>query len=120
MSIDSFNGLKNLYNEVKQTLDINKILIYVVGNKNDQYEHEQVKKETANQYAKSIKAKFRLVSALDSSGINELFENVATSFCHKGENEPEETNDQNVGNKEFSLSPDDKESKEKKEKKKCC
>ncbi len=117
MSIDTFNSLKNLYNEVKQSIDLNKVLIYVVGNKNDQYEHEQVKKETASQYAKSINAKFRLVSALNSTGIVELFENIGRTFFNKGEIEPEEPI---VENKEFSLSPDDKETKGKKDKKKCC
>ena len=71
-NIELFNNLLNSYNDAKQSIDLNKVLIFVVGNKNDQYEHEQVKKDIAEKYAKSINATYRCVSALKSSGINEL------------------------------------------------
>ena len=45
-----------MYNEVKQSIDLNKVLIFVVWNKNDLYEIEQIKKDEAEKYAKSINA----------------------------------------------------------------
>ena len=66
--VESFDNLKTIYNEVKQTANINKVLIFIVGNKNDLYEQEQVKKEEAEKYAKSINGIYRCVSALNSKG----------------------------------------------------
>ena len=122
-NIESFNNLKNLYNEVKQTIDLNRIKIFVVGNKNDQYEYEQVKKGVAEQYAKSINATLRIVSALKvDGGINELFDCVAKSFFVN--NDDKDTNENDTYGKEeskksFSIGPD-KNQNEKNEKKKCC
>ena len=78
--MESFNNLKKIYNEVKQAADLSKMLLYVVGNKNDQYEHEQIKKNIAIQYSKSINATYRCVSALKSEGINELFDCIGRSL----------------------------------------
>lgn len=113
----SFNNLKTSYNEVKQVVDFNKIFCFIVGNKNDQYMMEQVKKEEAQKYANSINATYRCVSALDGSGINELFDYVGRSFFNKKGYLNEIENDKN--NKEFSLQPELKD-KDKKNKKNCC
>ena len=119
-NIDSFNNLKNLYNEVKQAIDLNKIKIFIVGNKNDQYEHEQVKKDIAEQYAKSINAKFRIVSALKlDGGINELFDCVAKSFFIDNDDKDSNKNENEESKKSFSIGPD-KNQNEKNGKKKCC
>ena len=115
---ESFDNLKNSYNEVKQIVDFNKIFCYIVGNKNDQYLVEQVKKEEAQKYANSINATHRCVSALEGSGINELFDFIGRAFFKKKDNFSESIKaDKN--NKEFSLDPDSKE-KNKKNKKSCC
>ena len=112
---ESFDNLKNSYNEVKQIVDFNKIFCYIVGNKNDQYLVEQVKKEEAQKYANSINATHRCVSALEGSGINELFDFIGRAFFKKKDNFSESIKaDKN--NKEFSLDPDSKE-KNKKNKK---
>ena len=117
--MDSFNNLKNLYNEVKQAIDLNKIKIFVVGNKNDQYEYEQVKKDVAEKYAKSINASLRIVSALKvDGGINELFDCVAKSFFVNIEDKDtngEEPKEKEEPKKSFSIGP-----KKKNGKKKCC
>ena len=68
-------------------------MVFVVGNKNDLYEEEKIKKEDAEKYAKSINATYRCVSALEGKGIDELFDCVARSFFkreEKGEDEEEE------------------------------
>ena len=51
-------------------------MICIVGNKSDKYNVLQVKKEEAENYAKSINAMYRTVSALNSYGIQELFESI--------------------------------------------
>ena len=93
----SFDNLKVLYNEVKEAIDVSKILVCVVGNKNDQYMNEEVPKEKAEEYAKSIKGLYRCVSALDtnSGGISELFETVGKELF---ENQGRETctNEENI------------------------
>ena len=116
--MESFNGLQKLYDEVKQAMDISKVLVFVVGNKNDQYEYEQVKKEIAGQYANSINATHRIVSALKADGINELFDCVGRSFFKKGETdekkktkEKEKEKEKEEKSKEFQLKPEQKEAK---------
>ena len=88
------------------------------------YAQEAVKKDVAEEYAKSIGGGYRCVSALKSTGINELFEYVALSLL---KNEGRETiiedsgkseNDKNNNKKEFTLKKDEK--KGEKQKKKCC
>jgi small GTP-binding protein len=120
-NLESFNSVKTLYNEVKQTVDLNKVITFIVGNKNDMYAQEAVKKDVAEEYAKSIGGGYRCVSALKSTGINELFDYVALSLL---KNEGRETiiensgNDKNNNKKEFTLKKEEK--KGEKQKKKCC
>ena len=117
-SIESFEALKKTYNEVKQTIDIAKINIFIVGNKNDLYLNQQVKKELALEYAKSINAHHRIVSALNDEGIKELFEAVAESFFQNDEKQTKVSEDSN--NKEFVLIPETKQLKLKNKRKGCC
>ena len=103
--------------------------LFIVGNKNDQYLYEQVKKDIAEQYAKSINAIYRCVSALESTGINELFDYVARSFFIKRKTETEtkikinedkeKEKQENESKKEFNICPEDEKTKKKK-RKKCC
>ena len=74
--------MKNICDEVKENIDISKVLVYVVGNKSDKYNFQQVKKEEAEKYAKSINGIYRCVSALNSYGIKELFENVGKTLMN--------------------------------------
>jgi hypothetical protein len=100
---------------------LNKVITFIVGNKNDMYAQEAVKKDVAEEYAKSIGGGYRRVSALKSTGINELFDYVALSLL---KNEGRETiiensgNDKNNNKKEFTLKKEEK--KGEKQKKKCC
>ncbi len=112
--------MKKLYEEVKQTVDVSKVHIFIVGNKNDLYEQEQVPKAEAEQYAKSINANYRCVSALQSNGgVNELFETlgknlITNKFCEP-KKEEENKNNSVVLSKE-KVSKEDKQKK----KGKCC
>ena len=80
-----------MYKEVKEIVDVSKVHIFVVGNRNDLYDNEQVPKKEAVEYTKSINATYRCVSALKTDGgINELFEtlgnNLMTNKIKKNKN----------------------------------
>ena len=115
---ESFNKLKILYNEVKEAVDIDHVLVFIVGNKNDMYLNEQVKKNVAEEYTKSINGTYRCVSALKSTGIKELFEYVGQSLLKV---EARESNGDDLmkpkSNKEFSLKKDESKTPKKR---KCC
>ena len=93
------------------------------------YAQEAVKKDVAEEYAKSIGGGYRCVSALKSTGINELFDLVGRSFLQNDEEvheqneekkEKNEKNEKEESKQEFTLKPEDKETKKKNRKKKCC
>ena len=84
------------------------------------YGQEKVKKQEAEEYAKSIKASYRCVSALSGTGLNELFFSIAKSLINSEEKESTaEENSKQGDNKEFTLKKENK-SKKHKEKKICC
>ena len=94
-SIISFKALKKIYGEIKETISIEKVLFFVVGNKNDLYEKEEVTKDEAKDYAKSIMAEYMCVSAAKPSGITELFEFVGKKLYQKEKSEPSEMSNAN-------------------------
>jgi len=83
----SFENLKKIwYKELKENGEVNPI-IFIVGNKCDLYEEEDtVKEEDARGYAKSIDAPFRLVSAKNGLGINNLFNDALDAYIKKIKN----------------------------------
>ena len=84
------------------------------------YGQEKVKKQEAEEYAKSINASYRCVSALSGTGLNELFFSIAKSLINSEEKESTaEENSKQGDNKEFTLKKENK-SKKHKEKKICC
>ena len=115
-------NLKKLYEEVKQTVDINKIHVFVVGNKNDMYNEEKVTKQEANDYSRSINATLRIVSALSANGIKELFDCVGETLLTNKTNEPPaEEAEQNKDNIVLdNKNNKKKDNKDNKKKKKCC
>ena len=105
-----------MYKEVKEIVDVSKVHIFVVGNKNDLYEQEQVSKKEAVEYTKSINATYRCVSALKTDGgINELFETLGNNLMTNKINDPSKDED----NKNILVLTGEKSKKDNK-KKKCC
>lgn len=51
-------------------MNIQKLVISIAGNKSDMYEYEEIKKEEALTYAKSIGASYHETSAKNSVGID--------------------------------------------------
>ena len=115
-SSDSYKNLKKLYNEVGELVDIKKVITIIVGNKSDMYEKEAIKKNDAEQYAKSIQSLYRCVSAREGNGINELFDCVAKSLLNNDGKESNLKDPTKEKNEEFSLQNQSKQKK----KKKCC
>ena len=105
-----------MYKEVKEIVDVSKVHIFVVGNKNDLYDNEQVPKKEAVEYTKSINATYRCVSALKTDGgINELFETLGKNLMTNKINDPSKDED----NKNILVLTGEKSKKDNK-KKKCC
>ena len=83
---DSFEAIKNYwYKESSEnsTADI----FFVVGNKSDLYENEQVSDEEGKKFAKDIKGIFKLTSALSNTGIDRLFESIGKKILDRNYNE---------------------------------
>ena len=86
ISKESFECLKKYwYKESSEnsTADI----FFVVGNKSDLYENEQVSDEEGKKFAKDIKGIFKLTSALSNTGIDRLFESIGKKILDRNYNE---------------------------------
>ena len=86
ISKESFECLKKYwYKESSEnsTADI----FFVVGNKSDLYENEQVSDEEGKKFAKEINAIFKLTSALSNTGIDRLFETIGKKILNPNFNE---------------------------------
>jgi len=69
----SFDSLKEYwYKELKENTD-NGVIFFLVGNKVDLFESEQVNEQEAKEFANSIGAGFFLTSAKNNIRINDLF-----------------------------------------------
>ena len=78
---ESFEYIKNYwYKESSEnsTADI----FFVVGNKSDLYENEQVTDEEGKKFAKEINAIFKITSALSNTGIDRLFESIGKKILN--------------------------------------
>ena len=79
------------------------LVIFLVGNKSDEYKLKQVPEELAKSFAKEINAIYHKVSAKDGTGINELFYYIGKKYLHlnwsqedtKKENQIRRENDNN-------------------------
>ena len=77
---ETFDNLKSYwYSQLRENSGPN-IVLGVAGNKCDLYEDEQVKESEARQFAEQIGAIFKLTSAQNNTGINELFHDVGNKY----------------------------------------
>ena len=58
----------------------NKLVFSIAANKSDLFDSEQVKESEARDFANSIGAIFRLTSAFNASGIDDLFNAIGRKF----------------------------------------
>ena len=80
---ESFDELKNYWFEQLKNLSMENIVIGIAGNKSDLIEEEKVSEEDAREYASKINASFRLTSALNNIGVEELFKELIEKYIDK-------------------------------------
>ena len=82
-SLNSFQQLTEYWfskiNEYKES----NLILSVAANKSDLYLKEQVKEEDGREFAKKIGAFFKLTSAKNGEGINELFQTITKTYLDK-------------------------------------
>lgn len=111
---ETYEKLKDFWiNEIKSH-STNLSIIGIAANKCDLYDSEQVNEQEARDYAKSVGAFYKLCSALNNEGINELVDDLINHFLSTLDNQSNIQNNPN-DNSDFKL---DKKKQEKK--KKCC
>ncbi len=72
---DSIDGVEAWYNMVQEHLDLNKIVVAIVGNKCDMEDQIKISSRESKQLKESIKADLMMdVSAKDNININELLQ----------------------------------------------
>ena len=77
---ESFESVKNYwYEDIKEHAEED-IIIAIAGNKADKYDNEPVPEHEAREFAESIGAIFRLTSAQNNSGIDELFKDMGKKY----------------------------------------
>jgi len=132
---ESFKEIQNYW--VKQIKEFNdKIILVIVANKSDLIENEGTNEEEARKYANQINASFIVSSALNKSGIDDIFLTIGNRYF-KIDNDDDKNNnnnnkenndnkDNNVNDKpknnNIKLNIDNvkKQNVEKKKKKGCC
>ena len=73
---DTYENIKNYwYPESKELSNAN--LFYLIGNKADLYDQEEVSEQEAREYAKNNNMRFFLISCLNNTGIKEFVEDLA-------------------------------------------
>ena len=88
---ESFEELKKYWLNIIKENGPQKMIMYIVGNKYDLLEREAVKEEEARAYAESQNVPLWFTSAKDSTGIDELFEEIGLKYL-----DPEFNNDKEI------------------------
>ena len=104
----SFKNLNKFYTQVCDINGKDKVILGVVGNKNDLYEERAVEEEEGQKYAEEIKASFFETSAKDHETIENLFLGICEQFIKK---DNENNNDGNSNNKNDGNNKEDKQKK---------
>ena len=111
----SFDEIKNWwYKDIKEHGDPN-IIIGIAGNKSDRFIDQYVSEQEGRQFAESVGAAFRLTSAENCNGINELFKDVGRKYLELSNQNIESNQKIKIGEKDA----DKKKEKQKNKKKHC-
>ena len=81
---ESFDNLKNWYNELKDKSDSVKV-IGIIANKSDLYEEKVINKEEGENYAKDINALFFETTAMDYESVAAVFEGLTKKYVEMEE-----------------------------------
>ena len=77
---NSFESIKNIWYEDVQNYFDNELMIYILGNKSDLYLEEEIREEVASEYAKSINAKLKIVSAKNGFQIDNFLKELIEDY----------------------------------------
>ncbi|KAK3853385.1 hypothetical protein Pcinc_040072, partial [Petrolisthes cinctipes] len=80
----TFSDVKSWVHELRSRVG-DELMLIVVGNKKDLTEDRVVNAATAEEYATSIDAPYIETSALDNTGVQEVFSNVAEEMVKRAE-----------------------------------
>ena len=112
---NSFDEIKNWwYKDIKEHGDPN-IIIGIAGNKSDRTINQYVSEQEGRQFAESVGAAFRLTSAENCNGINELFKDVGRKYLELSNQNIKSNQKIKIGEKDA----DKKKEKQKNKKKHC-
>ncbi len=115
---ESFKNLKEIwYPELLEYGEKLKI-IALIGNKVDKYLEEEVSEEEGKKFAKEINAVFKRTSALNGTGIEDLFEELVDKYLSELKNEI--SKDEINTTKEGNITIQSEKSNEKGKKRKFC
>ena len=78
---ESFNELKNYWIGQIKDNSPKKIVLAIAANKSDLFENEAVDESKGRELAKEVNAIFKLTSAKNQSGIDDLFVTIGNKFC---------------------------------------
>eukprot|EP00033_Pygsuia_biforma_P001936 GCRY01002158.1.p1 GENE.GCRY01002158.1~~GCRY01002158.1.p1 ORF type:complete len:203 (+),score=32.27 GCRY01002158.1:165-773(+) len=84
---DSFQKVKNWVKELRKIVG-NDINLFIVGNKSDLEKNRNVKREAAEEFAKSVGATHYESSAKQNRGVSELFAQLAKKMFAKRKDSP--------------------------------
>ena len=117
---ESFEELKTYWSEQIKESSPNEIILVVAANKSDLIEEESVDEGEAREFAKQCGAIYTSTSAKNTSGINNLFEEIAKKYTGANtitiKNDEEEQQPETQKKDTLKLTNEKKKDK----KKKCC
>ena len=109
---NTFESLKFWYEEVVNLNNKEEMIFAVAGNKSDLYEEQNVSADEGKNYAKSIKAIFGEISAMDHECIEQFFDEIFNAyydtFLKKDKNEKMEKKEKKEKKGEGMINEDTK------------
>ena len=93
----TFQSLNYWLDQVRDTLDLDKIVIGICGNKSDLAENEEVKKDECKQFAENIGVKWSYTSAKnDKEGFLQFLKDLIREYMKKNEIKSDENEKLNI------------------------
>ena len=116
---ESFEKLKSFWHKEILNFSHYNTVFGIAANKSDLYKQEEVDENEAREFAKKINSSFKLTSALENKGINELFDEVIEIYLGIQPTPNKSYYRKKMFTSSFSLKRKKKQDK-KEDKKKCC